>query len=282
MARAQPVTKDPENRVDMWLELLDVEALDTGRYHAMVVQDPSDRREIRGFFRMASVWAQEMTGTEDWGPPTQSVIAICNAVQKYTNIRATMAYQFSFDSKELFSTPLVFTRTSNSGFALTASETGNLGKYLKAGGLLFGDEGLHKLGGAGDRAFRLVIQQAMESVEYQYGVHWAFVRLPDAHALYHCYFDFEGGPPMGEDWRNKGPVRYGSTSYPYLEAVHIGQQAVVVYSMKGLLGAAAAWGKWEGYTHLDPTRVHQFFVNVVVFALTQEGSITKRVMDEVR
>ena len=50
---------------------------------------------------------------------------------------------------------------------------------------------------------------------------------------------------------------------------------------------ANAWGDWgpgganSGYAALDPTRCLQFGVNSIVFALTQEGSITSQVMDSV-
>ena len=39
--------KDVESRMDMSLEMVDIVALDTGKYHAMVVQDPYDKRSIK-------------------------------------------------------------------------------------------------------------------------------------------------------------------------------------------------------------------------------------------
>ena len=51
----------------MSLELLDIETLDTGRYHAMVIQDPSDKRTIRGFIHIAMGSAsQAMVDHRDW------------------------------------------------------------------------------------------------------------------------------------------------------------------------------------------------------------------------
>ena len=38
--------------LDMYLEMVDVDALNTGQYHAMVIQDPNDKRSIVGFFQM--------------------------------------------------------------------------------------------------------------------------------------------------------------------------------------------------------------------------------------
>ena len=36
------------------------------------------------------------------------------------------------------------------------------------------------------------------------------------------------------------------------------------------------------YGHLDPTQAFKLGINTIVFALTQEGSVTNRVMDSVR
>ena len=40
---------------------------------------------------------------------------------------------------------------------------------------------------------------ALESKDYRYQEDWGFERLPDNHPIYHCYYDFYGGPPMGGD-----------------------------------------------------------------------------------
>ena len=58
---------------------------------------------------------------------------------------------------------------------------------------------------------------------------------------------------------------------------------------------ASAWGDWgpEGFgrikdytrygnTPRDPTRALQFGVNMIIFALTQEGSITHRLVESIQ
>jgi hypothetical protein len=55
-ARAIEGTKEGEQMVDMSLEMVDVNALDTGRYHAMVLQDPVHKRDIKSYFHMARVF----------------------------------------------------------------------------------------------------------------------------------------------------------------------------------------------------------------------------------
>ena len=43
---------EDQDVVDMSLEMVDVRALDTGKYHAMVIQDPTDKRLIKGYFHL--------------------------------------------------------------------------------------------------------------------------------------------------------------------------------------------------------------------------------------
>ena len=49
------ITRTAENRIDMALDMLDVNALDTGRYHAVVVQNPNDKQGLKGFIKLARV-----------------------------------------------------------------------------------------------------------------------------------------------------------------------------------------------------------------------------------
>ena len=48
-------TRDSEHKIDMALEMLDVNSMDTGRYRAMVIQDAGDKQAIKGFVKMAQV-----------------------------------------------------------------------------------------------------------------------------------------------------------------------------------------------------------------------------------
>ena len=48
LARKIQETKESAHKVDMSLEYLDIDALDTGRYRAMVIVDTEDKRNIRG------------------------------------------------------------------------------------------------------------------------------------------------------------------------------------------------------------------------------------------
>ena len=48
-------TRQGADEIDLALELMDVQALDTGRHRAMVVVDPQDRRKLKGFLYMSGI-----------------------------------------------------------------------------------------------------------------------------------------------------------------------------------------------------------------------------------
>ena len=50
--------KETRQQVDMKLDLLSVEDMDTGEYRAMVIQDPVDRRKIKGYIHLAQVFTR--------------------------------------------------------------------------------------------------------------------------------------------------------------------------------------------------------------------------------
>ena len=49
MAQMIESTRESQHTLDMSLEMVDIDALDTGRYQAMVIQDTEDKRNIRGY-----------------------------------------------------------------------------------------------------------------------------------------------------------------------------------------------------------------------------------------
>jgi hypothetical protein len=112
-----------------------------------------------------------------------------------------------------------------------------------------------------------------------------FRRLPNDHPIFHTFFDFDGpprallgGPGIGGD--NSGE---GRNNVDYLMGLEIDERLACIITYQNI-GTA-----WEnlGYRndkslYSDNTRHLQFGVNTIVFALTQEGSITNRVMEIVR
>ena len=276
----------PKGSVDMSLEMVDTEALDTGKYQAMIIQDPNDRRGIRGFFHFYRAYpASAVRDPVSTGNTYQTyqndairgLSKVVDAVNRYTSIRCNVKGSIHFDSTELVKTPWIY-HLGVSNFEFTPSEAINLAKYMQAGGLFFADTIYGGANTLGDASNRSMIRQALGSAGVKYERDWTFEKLPTGHALYHCFFDFEGPPAGG--W---APYRiYPIVPVHFLEAVTIAGRVLAIVSLQWYAKTWGGWGPGTPWQNQNNLRQLQFGVNIVVFALTQEGSITNRVMDTVR
>ena len=96
-----------------------------------------------------------------------------------------------------------------------------------------------------------------------------FQMLPFDHPVHHSFFDFNDGPPPG------GEVEGGaggiSLPSPHLEGIFLEGRLVAVYSDK-------AYGQiWQQEFENEPQL--KMGLNLVVFALTQQGSIAQQQID---
>jgi hypothetical protein len=282
VARRVEGEKEDKGIVDMSLELLDIYALDTGRYHALVIQDPREKKGIKGYLHLASAYpatgwnAADRTVRQEievWGTILRALV---EAMNRFTDIRTDFYGKVTFDSSDLFKLPFIFNRVYWP-CRLDESEASNFGQYLVQGGFLFA-ETLHH--GAissigflpGEATIKRMVQDALETQKLSLGEDWGFEKLPNTHGLYHCYFDFDG-PPVGNDY-------YSPAALSYLEGVTLGGRLFVVVGQKNY---ASSWVDWpQADSRRDNTRQLQFAVNMIVFALTQEGSITHRLMESIR
>jgi len=279
-------TRDPQDKMDMSLELMDVEAMDTGRYHAMVIQDPNDKRGIRGFIHIAM--AAPLTGGLEDGKQwrwRRGVQNLSDFMNHHTAIRSDVNKFISFDSAELFETPWVYL-CQLYGFDITDGELSNIGRYMMSGGFFWGDSfGVCTQYEGGRESSNHTIIKSLEDQGLVHQKDWNFERLPNSHPILHCYFDFDSVP---KGWGASSNIFSSSVFWdnvPYLEAVVMDG---VVICLKTKQAYASAWGDWgpnglhSAYRELDPTRCFQFGVNTIIYALTREDSITHRVMDSVK
>jgi hypothetical protein len=73
----------------------------------------------------------------------------------------------------------------------------------------------------------------------------------------------------------------------FLEGVTIDRRLLAIISQMYYAHVWSTWGTVEGLPgttglNIDPSRNLQFGVNIIVFALTQEGSITRQLMDAIQ
>lgn len=277
---------NPKDVVNMSLEMVDIEALDTGRYQAMVIQDPDDRRNISGFFHFWMPWGSHYSDDGvRYGWPNRIKYAVRRVVLRlnaWTDIKADVKGIIGFDSEELLATPWVVLGYWYKMLP-TDGELENMFRYMTNGGFIF--TGITTEG----RDKEKVITQALECGGYKKGKDWSWEKLPHSHTLFHCYFDFPQGPPTG--LRAFNHAYYGDRDIqpPKIETIEVDGHISVAANNCEMIGAWSDFGAdciplMRGSVHSknDPTRSLQFGINTVVFALTQEGSITHRLMDSVR
>ena len=303
-------TRTGGEQIDMRLELLDVDALDTGRYRAAVVVDPLDRRKLKGFLYLSGVSSPSIEQAELESPiprrywparheiiprregERQSLQGLADKMAEQTQVRAEVLDEVPLDDPALLRVPFVLLTAIN-GFAVSPLEAANLGRYLLSGGFLYIENayGLPAVGNVNTSdlpALRELVRHAFQQVGCREGRDWQFVRLEMSHPLFHCYYDITSLPLGFWDWTYDGYPPVTHLSPQYLEGIQVGSQLVGVYSQKDYADFWAGEAEFirtntstvnDRFTHGgEELPVYDLGVNVLVYALTREGSLAQRLV----
>ena len=302
-------TRQGADEIDLSLELTDVEALDTGRHRAMVVVDPKDRRQLKGFLYLSSVHSEALeraeasAGSERSGGWSRSIAeqrilqGLADKMSVRTGVRTQVLDGIALDDPLLIQVPFLLL-TVGGQVAFTQAEAKNLGRYLTSGGFLYADIVSQPISLAGGYqhdlpALRDFIRQAFKQVDYAEHKDWSFVRLPPEHPLYHCFYDVDTLPRGFWDimfwyWNIAGRFELSPN---YLEGIEVDGHIVGVYSQKcyAELWAGEAERIREAdrasnfigrfVTGADELPAYDLGVNIVVYALTREGSLARQLVD---
>ena len=257
--------KEPEKRISMQEEFLDLEALDIGRYKGLVIQDPSNKQNITGFVYLALAWGN------DFKPATQrAIFELVESINDFTQIRAEVDNHLFLDSRQIYRAPFVYISVEQA-FEPTQREVENLGDYLRKGGFALVEAMIES--GPLQVATECTPAEASlrDMLKAALGRDARFRVLPNDHPVYHSFYDFDAGPPPQ---RTQDALKYGqdfNPEVPFLEGIFLGDRLVVVFSTK-------EYGRaWEKEFRNEPQL--QIGVNLVVFALTQQGSIAQQQID---
>jgi hypothetical protein len=252
-AAAVTSTRASEHKIDMALEMLDVNNMDTGRYRAIIVQDATDKQAIKGFVKFAQVVSSRaLSGNA--GLNVQTIDRLRDVINEYTGLKAEFLGRVSFDDPRLMEVPIILPYGSPN-----ETEMVNLAQYLMSGGFTFSGiygEALEKYGGL------------VRGKDF-----WS-ERLPEDHPVYTAFFDMSGGMPFGYS-PSLSQGKSGVQPWNYMRGHYIKGRLASITPGDG------GWG-WENDVRGgDSTRQLQMAVNVIIYALTQEGSITQRLMQMV-
>ncbi len=260
--------KEPEKRISMQEEFLDLDALDIGRYKGLVVQDPTDKQNITGFVYLALAWGN------DFKPSTQrAIFELVEALNEFTQIRAEVDNHLFLDSRKINRAPFVYIAVDQA-FEPTQREVDNLGEYLRKGGFALVEamvEGGLSRGSAVATEYTPAEASLREMLKASLGRDARFRVLSNDHPIYHSFYDFDDGPPPQRTQDVLEISRDFNPEVPFLEGIFLGDRLVVVFSNK-------EYGRaWEKEYRNEPQL--QIGVNMVVFALTQQGSIAQQQID---
>jgi len=255
--------RQPESKVDLALEMLDIGSMDTGRYRAMVIQDPTDPQSLKGFVKVARVYSQLKAGGMhfDRAEMSRNLIlkGLADNLNQYTGIQAQIVDDVTFDDSAVLEVPFV---AYVSIAKMTDKEMEGAAHYLKAGGFVLGRTGwteeLEKYGGL------------VQGRDFHNG------RIPSDHPIYSSFFNMgRDGVPLssgGGHTQHKQAVAVAT----YLNGLWIGDRLAAIDGIGlSMFGYSVRLG-------VDTTRALHLGVNIMVFALTQEGSITQRLMQMVQ
>jgi beta-lactamase regulating signal transducer with metallopeptidase domain len=197
------------------------------------------------------------------------------AVEKYTNITLEVDSNLLFDSRITLETPFIYI-TSDTVFEVTDIQARRFGEYLRNGGFAVVENGTPEfVYGQAEASLRQMLRDAL-------GKDAKFYPIPNDHPLYHCFFDFDDGPPMGmktsdikkraDEGKRQGDKSTFVEEFNYsrlLEGIWLNNRLVAIYSD---MFYANRWAEEK-----DNIPQLKLGLNMVVYALLQEGGMAAEV-----
>ena len=191
----------------------------------------------------------------DWDVDQRMPSNLLNSLVEYTTLKVdTTEHIVSLGSEDIFKCPFCYL-SGHKLVQFSIKERDNFKKYVENGGFVFVDDCNHDIDGLFAKSFE-------EQMATLFGEK-ALKKIPNDHALYRSFFEFEDGPPAtsvelngwGDDMIHK-----------YLKAVEVNGKIGVLYSNKDY---GCEWDydfRNKRWYSRDNTR---FSVNIVVHALTR-------------
>lgn len=208
---------------------------------------PSDVRpqpvKVNSAFKIARL---KYNGGGDWYNDPQEEVNLLSYVKQNTLIDVDPNYEFvELTDDRLFTYPFIFF-TGHGNVTFSDLEVKRLRTYLENGGFIYADDDYGM-----DKAFRREIRKIFPQQE--------LVELPFSYGLYHCQYDFPGGPPKTHEHDGKPPQGFG--------LFHNGR-LVLYYTYES--NPSDGWNSPE--VHGDTPEKHgealRFGTNIIVWALT--------------
>ncbi|MBM3277419.1 MAG: DUF4159 domain-containing protein [Candidatus Handelsmanbacteria bacterium] len=239
----------------------------SGQFQALVrYENPADPQSIQGFVHLGQVQSMRVNqagaagGGADTGEQLRQLDALVYALENFTQLKADVAPTLTFADPRLLDLPIVMPLSLPN-----ESETEHLARYLLEGGFVLSfaaqfetfREGLEKYG-------HLVWGQKVWT-EY----------LTETHPLFTAFFPLKGVPRIERALTPEDTSQSGNLGGAFRQRQDRMQGLFVNGRLAGVEFYLPPRAVWRVEQYEDRAQ-SQRAVNIVVFALTQEGSLTRR------
>jgi Domain of unknown function (DUF4159) len=199
------------------------------------------------------VFATAQYESGDWDSAPLVPANVIDSVARYTSIDvAPTGVIVALSSRDVFRYPLLYL-TGHLPVRFTSSERANVAEFVRRGGFLFVDDHNHDIDGAFHKTASEEIKQGIGPL----------VEVPNDHALYRAFFQFDDGPPTTSHELNG----WGDNLvHKHLYAVIQRGRISVLYSNKDY---SSEWGYHPDNKRFLAVDNTKFAVNIVVYALTR-------------
>lgn len=200
------------------------------------------------------VFATVMYESGDWESAPSLAANVIDSLAKYTTLPiAPSGVNVGLGTEEIFNYPFAWL-TGHLQVRFTNQERANLKRYVERGGFIMVDDHNHDIDG-------IFHKTAHEEIRRTFG---PMKVVPNAHEIYHCFFEFEYGPPATQQELNGwGDQLVHKELFAVMQP---GGRIGLLYSSKDYSSEWNFHPDTKKFMTEDPTR---FGVNLIVYALTR-------------
>jgi len=260
------ISREPENVISLKEEMINIDDIDTGDFKALVIKDPKNKRNVKGFIHIpVGIWGTTSSETESLEPAEsakKAMIALSEGFTRFTGITVKTDNHLYLDSPDIINYPFIYI-TADKLFKLNESERKNLANFFMNGGFA-----LVEPYNPADSEVELYPQKGFFSLRKMIidvlGGYGSIRPIPPDHPIFHCFFNIDVAPVLIPK-----PGDYDLIEkLPFLNGIWLGDSLVGIFSDN-------EYGKtWSGYNFDNP-----FFrvgVNMIVYSLIRQDSVAKK------
>ena len=263
---AEEIAREDTNYISLKEEMITVDDLDSGDFKALVIKDPENKQNVKGFIHIpVDIWGTTNSETESLEPAEyakKAMIALSEGFTRFTGITVKTDNHLYLDSPDIINYPFIYI-TSDKLFTLTETERKNLADFFMNGGFA-----LVEPYNPPDSEIELYPQKGFfslrEMVIDALGGYGGFFPIPPDHPIFRCFFNIDVAPVLIPK-----PGDYDLIEkLPFLNGIWLDNRLVGIFSDN-------EYGKtWSGYNFDNP-----FFrvgVNMIVYSLIRQESVAKK------